>query len=126
MFGAHLDPANIRDEDLDEAARHGERMLAWLETAREELDQVVGAGESPSGLVRARVDANGRVIDVTYGPGAPRMGSLELADETLAAVHAAGADAERRTHDLMREALPGYDPVAARAELESLLDGEPY
>jgi DNA-binding protein YbaB len=125
VYGPHLDPAHIRDEDLDEAARQGERMLAWLETAREELDQVIGAGESPSGQVRARVDANGRVIEVAYGPRALRMGSMELADETLAAVRAASADAERQTHDLMREALPGYDPVAARAELEGLLDGEP-
>ncbi|GAA2899280.1 YbaB/EbfC family nucleoid-associated protein [Nonomuraea rubra] len=126
MFGPQLDPAHIRDEDLDEAAQQGERMLAWLETAREELEQVTGAGESPSGQVRARVDANGRVLDVAYGTRALRMGSQELADETLAAVRVAGADAERQIHDLMREAMPGYDPVAARAELEGLLDGEPH
>ncbi|MEV0827107.1 YbaB/EbfC family nucleoid-associated protein [Nonomuraea rubra] len=126
MFGPQLDPTHIRDEDLDEAAQQGERMLAWLETAREELEQVIGAGESPSGQVRARVDPNGRVLDVAYGARALRMGSLELADETLAAVRVAGADAERQIHDLMREAMPGYDPVAARAELEGLLDGEPH
>ncbi|UBU13143.1 YbaB/EbfC family nucleoid-associated protein [Nonomuraea gerenzanensis] len=126
MYGRDIDPADIRDEDLDEAARMGEGMLAWLESAREELDQVIGTGTAPSGEVRATVDAGGRVLDVAYGERALRLGSVRLAEETLEAVRAASADAERQTHDLMRAALPGYDPVAARAELESLLDGGPY
>ncbi|MCF6471087.1 YbaB/EbfC family nucleoid-associated protein [Nonomuraea sp. MG754425] len=124
MYGPDIDPGNIRDEDLDEAARRGESMLAWLEEARTELEQVVGTGMAPSGQVRATVDANGRVLEVSYGPRAPRMDSVELAEETLAAVRAAGSDAERQTHDLLRAALPGYDPVAAGAELERLLNDE--
>ncbi|WP_285780688.1 hypothetical protein [Microtetraspora sp. NBRC 13810] len=36
-------------------------------------------------------------------------------------MRAASANVERRTHDLMREALPGYDPAAATADLERLL-----
>ncbi|GAA2410037.1 YbaB/EbfC family nucleoid-associated protein [Nonomuraea africana] len=124
MYGPHIDPANIRDQDLDEAARQGERMLAWLETAQEELDAIVGTGEGPSGQVKATVNPNGHVLGVTYGPRALRLGSLDLAEETLAAVRAACADAERQTHDLMREALPGYDPAEASAEFERLLGGE--
>ncbi|MGR6913817.1 YbaB/EbfC family nucleoid-associated protein [[Actinomadura] parvosata] len=123
MFG-RIDPADLRDQDIDEAAGRGERMLAWLESAREELDKVIGTGEGPSGQVKATVDANGLVLDVVYGPRALRLSSHELADETLAAVGAAAADAERQTHDLMREALPGYDPAAAQAELERLLSIE--
>ncbi|MFC4118725.1 YbaB/EbfC family nucleoid-associated protein [Nonomuraea zeae] len=121
MYGPQIDPANIRDQDLDEAAYQGERMLAWLDTAQEELDKIVGTGEAADGQVRATVDPNGRVLDVAYGPRALRLGSHKLAEETLAAVGAACADAERQTHDLMREALPGYDPAAASAELERLL-----
>jgi DNA-binding protein YbaB len=124
VYGRQIDPANITDQDLDEAARQGERMLAWLETAQEELDKIVGIAESPSGQVKATVDSNGRVLDIVYGPRSLRLGSAELAEETLTAVRAACADAERQTHDLMREALPGYDPVEATAEFERLLGGE--
>ncbi|TMR98701.1 YbaB/EbfC family nucleoid-associated protein [Nonomuraea basaltis] len=123
MFGPNIDPANIRDQDLDESVREGERMLAWLETAREDLDKIVGTGAGPSGQVKASVDPNGRVLDIAYGPRALRLGSRDLADETLAAVRAASADAERQAHDLMREALPGYDPAAAKAEFERLVNG---
>ncbi|MGW0802295.1 YbaB/EbfC family nucleoid-associated protein [Nonomuraea sp. NPDC002799] len=121
MYGPPIDPANIRDQDLDDAARQGERMLAWLETGQEELDKIVGMGEAASGQIRATVNVDGLVLDIAYGPRALRLSSHELAEETLAAVRAASADAARRTQDLMREALPGYDPVAAEAELRRLL-----
>ncbi|MCK2216779.1 YbaB/EbfC family nucleoid-associated protein [Actinomadura sp. ATCC 31491] len=121
MLWPPIDPANISERELDEAARRGERMLAWLESAQEELRAVTGTGSGPSGHVRVSVDADGRVLDVRYDGRALRLGSQDLAEETLAAVRAACADAERRTHDLMREAFPGYDPAATQAELERLL-----
>lgn len=124
VYGPHIDPAAIGDADLDESARQAERIMTWLETAQDELDAIAGTGEGPSGHVRATVDASGRVLDVGYDRRALRLGSVELAEETLAAVRAACADAERQTHDLMREALPGYDPVEANAEFERLLGGE--
>ncbi|WP_449063525.1 YbaB/EbfC family nucleoid-associated protein [Planomonospora algeriensis] len=123
MYGPQIDPGDIRDRDLDEAGRQGERMLTWLETAQEELDGLTGTGETASGQVKATVDVNGRVLEVAYGPRALRLGSEELAEATLAAVREACADAERRVHDLVREAVPGYDPVAANARFEHLLDG---
>ncbi|GAA3211051.1 YbaB/EbfC family nucleoid-associated protein [Nonomuraea helvata] len=126
MFGPLIDPGNIRDEDLDEAGRQGERMLAWLETAQEELNKIVGTGAGPGGNVKASVDPNGRVLDVSYSARAMKLNSHELAEETLAAVREAAADAQRQTHDLMRAALPGYDPVEATARLERLLDGDPH
>ncbi|MEU6723247.1 YbaB/EbfC family nucleoid-associated protein [Nonomuraea wenchangensis] len=121
MFEHRYDPADIKERDLDEAGRAGERMLAWLESAQEDLDRVVGAGRSRSGQVEARVDANGRVLKVAYGPRATKLPSRDLAEETLAAVREACADAQRQTHDLMREALPGYDPAEAEARLEAML-----
>jgi DNA-binding protein YbaB len=116
------DPANIREQDLDEAGRQSEQMLAWLETAQEDLEKIVGTGEAASGQVKATVDVNGRVLDVRYGPRATRLSSHELAEQTLAAVGEACADAQRQTHDFMREALPGYDPVEANAHFERLLN----
>ncbi|MFI7129040.1 YbaB/EbfC family nucleoid-associated protein [Nonomuraea sp. NPDC050153] len=122
MYRHPYDPANIREQDLDEVTRQGERMLAWLETAQEELDKIVGTGEAASGQVKAKVDVNGRVLNVRYGPRATRLGSQELAEQTLAAVGEACADAQRQTHDFMREALPGYDPAEANAQFERLLN----
>ncbi|NUO99730.1 MAG: YbaB/EbfC family nucleoid-associated protein [Nonomuraea sp.] len=116
-----FDPVEMNDEAIEEVARQGERMLAWLETAQPDLDRITGAGETASGQVKATVDVNGRVLGVTYGPRATRLSSEELAGRTLEAVRAACADAQRRTHALMREALPDFDPVAANEHLQRLL-----
>ncbi|GGO77886.1 YbaB/EbfC family nucleoid-associated protein [Nonomuraea cavernae] len=122
MYEHRYDPANIRERDLDEAGRQGEQMLARLEEAQEELEQIVGSGEAPSCQVKAAVDVNGRVLQVAYGPRATRLPSDELAEETLAAVREACADAQRQVHEVMRAALPGYDPAEANARLEQMLN----
>ncbi|MGN9786225.1 YbaB/EbfC family nucleoid-associated protein [Nonomuraea sp. ZG12] len=121
MQGRQFDPAAISDQGIDEVARQGERVLAWLETAQDDLDQIVGAGETGPDQVKATVDVNGRVLDIVYGPRSTRMDSRELAEETLAAVHVACEDAQRQAHELMREALPGYDPVEANEQFQRLL-----
>jgi DNA-binding protein YbaB len=121
VHGPQFDPAAISDQGIDEVARQGERVLAWLETAQDDLDRIIGAGETGPGQVKATVDANGRVLDIVYGQRSTRMDSRELAEETLAAVHAACEDARRQAHDLMREALPGYDPVEANERFQRLL-----
>lgn len=121
MYGQQFDPADITDQHIDEVARQSEQMLAWLETAQADLDQIVGAGETAAGQVKATVDVNGRVLGVTYGPRVTRLGSQELAEQTLVAVRAAYADAQRQTHDLMREAMPDFDPVEANEQFQRLL-----
>ncbi|MEV0379282.1 YbaB/EbfC family nucleoid-associated protein [Nonomuraea sp. NPDC050643] len=121
MHGRQFDPADITDQSIDEVARQGGQVLAWLETAQEDLDQIVGAGETAAGQVKATVDVNGRVLGVTYGPRATRVSSQELAEQTLAAVHAAREDAQRQTHDLMRAAIPDFDPVGASERFQRLL-----
>jgi DNA-binding protein YbaB len=121
VYGQEFDPADLSDQGIDEVARQGEQVLAWLETAQDDLDQIVGAGQTASGQVKATVDANGRVLGIAYGPRSTRMDSCELAGHTLAAVHAACADVQRQIHDLMREALPGYDPAAADEQFQRLL-----
>ncbi|MFI9596421.1 YbaB/EbfC family nucleoid-associated protein [Nonomuraea sp. NPDC052265] len=92
-----------------------------MESAQEELRALTGVGEGPSGRVRVTVDADGRVLDVRYDQRALRLGGQDLAEETLTAVRAAVADLRRRTDDLMRDAVPGYDPLRTQDELERLL-----
>ncbi|GAA0839945.1 YbaB/EbfC family nucleoid-associated protein [Streptosporangium amethystogenes subsp. fukuiense] len=121
MYGQQFDPADITDRHIDEVARQSEQVLAWLETAQADLDQIVGAGETAAGQVKATVDVNGWVLGVTYGPRVTRLGSQELAEQTLVAVRAACADAQRQTHDLMREAMPDFDPVEANEQFQRLL-----
>ncbi|MEU4547094.1 YbaB/EbfC family nucleoid-associated protein [Nonomuraea dietziae] len=121
MYGQPFDPADITDRHIDEVARQGERVLAWLETAQADLDQIVGAGETAAGQVKVTVDVNGRVLEVIYGPRVTRLGSQELAEQTLVAVRAACADAQRQTHDLMREAMPDFDPVEANEQFQRML-----
>nr|WP_269129014.1 YbaB/EbfC family nucleoid-associated protein [Nonomuraea sp. K271] len=97
--------------------------MARMEAAQEDLDKIVGTGKGPSRQVTASVDQVGRVLDVTFDARAMRLSSRDLADEVLAAIGEACADAERQTHEVLRDAIPGYDPVAARAELEQALAG---
>ena len=61
------------------------------------------------------------MLKIANRPRATRLPSRDLAEETLAAVREACADAQRQTHDLMREALPGYDPAEAEARMEAML-----
>ncbi|MFF0307135.1 YbaB/EbfC family nucleoid-associated protein [Streptosporangium sp. NPDC004379] len=123
MDDFRVDPGNIRDEDLDEELRRSQRMMAWIEEAQNELDEVVGTGEGPSGHVRASVGPDGTVLEVVFDPRALRLDSRTLAEEVLAAVGEARSDAERRIHELMREGLDGFDPVQARARFEQVMGG---
>ncbi|WP_433435665.1 YbaB/EbfC family nucleoid-associated protein [Nonomuraea sp. CA-141351] len=122
MYQHNFDPADIRQQDLEEVARQQEQLEVWLDTAQEDLEKIVGTGERASGQVKASVDFNGQVLDVTYGPRALRLSSHELAEETLAAVSEACADVERQLSDLMRAAMPGYDPAEASAHFEQMLN----
>ncbi|MEU6782447.1 YbaB/EbfC family nucleoid-associated protein [Nonomuraea angiospora] len=122
MYQHNFDPADIREQDLEEVARQQEQLEAWLDAAQEDLEKIVGTGERASGQVKASVDLNGQVLDVTYGPRALRLSSHELAEETLAAVSEACAEVERRLSDLMRAAMPGYDPAEATAHFERMLN----
>ncbi|MFF3665353.1 YbaB/EbfC family nucleoid-associated protein [Microtetraspora malaysiensis] len=121
MYGRQFDPADLTDRSLDEVAHQHERVLAWLETAQPDLDRIVGTAETAEGQVGATVDVNGRVREVSYGPRATRAGSQVLAEQTLVAVREACADAQRQVHDLMREGMPGFDPVAADEQFQRLL-----
>ncbi|MER6944200.1 YbaB/EbfC family nucleoid-associated protein [Nonomuraea sp. NPDC000554] len=121
MYGSFTDPDGHRDQDRDQDLGQAEKTLAWIEQAQDELDRITGVGEAASGQIRAVVAADGKVLDVTFAPQALRLDSGTLAEETLSAVRQAQFDAERQTHDLMGEALDGFDPVEAQARFDHVL-----
>ncbi|WP_165977431.1 YbaB/EbfC family nucleoid-associated protein [Nonomuraea diastatica] len=121
MYGFDPAPGDVGDPDAP--ARQGEQLVAQLEAAQDDLAKIVGTGKGPSKHVAVSVDHEGRVLDVTFDARAMRLTSRDLADEVLAAIGEAVTDAERQTIEMLREAIPGYDPVAARAELERALAG---
>ncbi|WP_433431093.1 YbaB/EbfC family nucleoid-associated protein [Nonomuraea sp. CA-141351] len=125
MFGPRRDPADISHEDLARDERQADGILAWIERARAGVEAVTGTGEAASGQVIAIVAADGKVLDVTIRQRAMRLDSRTLAEEVLAALQQAGLDAARKTEELIREALPGFDPAAATAQLERLA-GTPW
>ncbi|MEU7693525.1 YbaB/EbfC family nucleoid-associated protein [Microbispora hainanensis] len=122
MYGSRMNPADIREEDLARAEEQAERVHAWAERARADLEEITGTGEAASGQVTATVSAEGMVLDVTFGPRAMRLDSRTLAEEVRAAVSRARLDAARRTRELIRDGLPGFDPDEAAAQFERLLD----
>ncbi|MCG5220638.1 YbaB/EbfC family nucleoid-associated protein [Streptosporangium sp. KLBMP 9127] len=121
MYGSRMEPGDIRDEDLERSADQAAEMLAWIETAKDEVDEIVGVGAGESGHVKATAAADGKVLAVTFEPRALRLDSRTLAAEVLSAVQEAQGDAERQTHELMRVALPGFDPVETQAQLDRVL-----
>jgi DNA-binding protein YbaB len=124
VYGPRITPGNVGDQDLDEAAHQSERIRAWIRTAQEDLSKIVGIGRGPTGHVTARVDPNGQVLDVAFDSRSLRLGSQALSGEVLVAVRVAAEDAERQACELIREALPGFDPAEASAQLGRLLDAD--
>lgn len=122
MYGPRMDPGDIRADDLTRASSHAEKILAWVERAQDDLNEITGTGTGASGQITATVEATGKVLDVAFTPRALRLDSRTLAEEVLSAVRQAQHDAERKTRDLMREALDGFDPVEAQARFNRLLN----
>ncbi len=121
MFGPPMYPGGIREEVLDQPARLAERMLRSIEKVQGDLDEVIGTGEAASGQVTVTVAADGKVLDVIFGPRAPRLDSQTLAEEVLSAARRAQHDAERRTQELIRESMDGLDPAEAQTRLDLLM-----
>ncbi|NRQ39451.1 YbaB/EbfC family nucleoid-associated protein [Nonomuraea sp. NN258] len=120
MYG----PRDIREPASDEPVRQAEMILAWTETAQNDLSKVIGTGHGPSGLVRAAVDPDGQVLDVAVEAAALELTPAELAGEVMIAVRQAQRDAEQQIRELMCRAMPGFDLAEARAQLSLLLSAD--
>lgn len=116
-----MDADGIWEEDFDQAGRRAGRMLESIEMMQADLEKITGLGEAASGQVKVTVAADGKVLEVVFGPRISRLSSWTLAEHVLLAAHDAQHDAERKTQDLMREALDGFDPATAKTRLDRLL-----
>ncbi len=128
MHSYDANPANWRDGDLERDAEHAGRILEWVEEAGQRaLDGVVGEGEAGDGQIKVTTTVDGRVRDVAITRRAMRLDSRSLAEELLLAVHRAQDDAERKSRELVDEALGevlpdgAFEPGALEEQYSRLL-----
>ncbi|MFC7648189.1 YbaB/EbfC family nucleoid-associated protein [Streptosporangium lutulentum] len=91
--------------------RDSERSQRDLTAAMTDLREITGSGESRSGLVSARVGADGRVTGVKIASRGMRLDSDSLSEEVLEAVQAAQDDQERQARELVALPLGGEDVI---------------
>ncbi|MEU4508682.1 YbaB/EbfC family nucleoid-associated protein [Nonomuraea wenchangensis] len=121
------DPANWREEDLEQEADKAAKILAWVADGQRELDEITGTGEAADGQVKATAAVDGSVRDIVITPRAMRLDSRTLAEQLTLAVGRAQDDAERQSRQLMADALGdllpdgGLDPRAFEEQLGRLL-----
>jgi len=95
--------AEIRN--LDELAAYAQEQIARITQMQQQLTEQTGAGESPSGAVRARTGPGGRLLDLELSASALRMSPEDASAEIVAAVTAAQADYATRADRIMEPVL---------------------
>lgn len=107
------DEADRGAGDLEQDAERAARIEAWLEDGQREIEAVTGRGRAADGRIEAVVTAYGEVREIVIEPRAMRLPSRTLAEELLLALGRAQEDAERRSRqlvgDALREMVPGED-----------------
>ncbi|MFI6178673.1 YbaB/EbfC family nucleoid-associated protein [Nonomuraea sp. NPDC051191] len=119
-----MDPIDFNPDDLDRVISESERSVRNLAGMLDELSLVTGQGESRSGAVTARVDADGRLEDLRLAPRASRLELDELTEEIVQAVRAAQDDQSRRLRDVIPPAsFGGLSAEAVTRQFQDLQDG---
>ncbi|WP_406318238.1 YbaB/EbfC family nucleoid-associated protein [Streptosporangium sp. NBC_01639] len=101
-------------DDLVRITDEAEKGQRLLRNAQREIAAIKGEGESASGKVRARVDTDGRLVDVRLDPRATKLSSMDLAEEITLAVQRAQDDAARQRERAFRDAVGAPLPDAAQ------------
>ncbi len=91
--------------DLSGLLRQAQQAAQRAEQIRQQRDDLQAVGESEDGLVRATVDAAGRVVALSIEPRAMRNDSEGLAEKVLAAIRQAYQEIEAKADELAGEAL---------------------
>ena len=83
---------------------------ATLRVMEDGLSDLTGKGEAADAMIQAVTDSAGRLLKLTLNPRVMRMDSQKLAEELCLAVQRAQQDGERRTRELVGEALGSPAP----------------
>jgi DNA-binding protein YbaB len=105
-------------DDLERIARESEETMKRLAEAQREVDEVRGEGSGADGMISVVTDGGGRVREITLNPRVMRLESQTLAEELTAAVQAAQQDGERKTRELLSEAMGGLEIPTGMADLD--------
>ncbi|RVX47345.1 YbaB/EbfC DNA-binding family protein [Nonomuraea polychroma] len=118
-----MNSSHFHPDDLDRVLQESESSIRALAGALHELGAVTGEGESLSGVVRARVDANGWLDDLRLSARASRMELDELTAEIVQAVRAAQDDQARKALELMpQQSFPGMSFDEVSRQFQELQD----
>ncbi|TDC86330.1 YbaB/EbfC family DNA-binding protein [Nonomuraea deserti] len=108
-------------DDLLRLTEEAEKEQRLLRNAHDEIAALRGEGESAGGKIRARADAQGRLIDVRFDPRAMKLGSQDLAAEVTLAVQRAQDDVAAQRDRVFRETV-GAGPPDPEKVLEQFED----
>ena len=86
-------------------AAYAQEQIERLTRLQRDLEDCVGEGGSPGGLVTARTGPGGRLIDLRLQPDAMRLSTQDAAEEIMAAVTAAQRDYAARADDALQPLL---------------------
>jgi DNA-binding protein YbaB len=90
---------------LSGLAAYAQEQIECLTRLQQDLEDCVGEGGSPGGLVTARTGPGGRLLDLRLDPDALRLSTQDAADEIMAAVTAAQRDYADRAGDVLQPLL---------------------
>lgn len=107
--------------DLRRISEQAEQAHRRLKDVGGELGQIKGVGEGAGGKVKARTDADGRVIQVTLDPRAMRLSSQDLAEEITLAVQRAQDDGDAQRERLLGASV-GEGPQTPDKVMEQFED----
>ncbi|MFI6457579.1 YbaB/EbfC family nucleoid-associated protein [Streptosporangium amethystogenes] len=83
---------------------------ATLRAMEDGLNDLTGRGEAAGEMIQAVTDSAGRLLTLTLNPRVMRMDSRQLAEELCLAVQRAQLDGERKTREVVGEALGSPAP----------------
>jgi DNA-binding protein YbaB len=115
-----FDPARFRPEDVERLAAQADDALGRLSASTEEMAAMTATGEAADGLVRAAVDASGRIKRIALNPRAMRMDSESLAEALIEAIGSAQDDARNRVQEMVDE-LMAATGLPAKVDTEAVL-----
>jgi DNA-binding protein YbaB len=91
--------------DIDRLLGQAKQAAQRAEQVRQQREELRAVGESEDGLVRATVDAAGRVVALSIDPRAMRQDSEGLAQKVLVAIRQGYQEIEAKADELAGEAL---------------------